>query len=84
MKPINTTVRRCGFKDTSCDRNCALRNVDQTLAVAPQSLSALCMRYSCATPILAVAGDRWRYNHGLCGVRSSVVNYVTLTLLMRF
>ena len=45
--------------------------------------NALCMRYACATPTLAVAGDRWQYNHGLCDARSSVVNHVTLTLLMR-
>ena len=57
LRPINTAVRRCGFRDTSCGRNCALRNVEQTLAVASQLLSALCMRYSCATPTLVVAGD---------------------------
>ena len=62
---------------------CALRNVEHTLTVAPQSSSALYMRYSCATPTLGVAGNRWRYNHGLCDVRSSVVNHVMLTLLKR-
>ena len=69
-----------GFKDKSCDHNCALWNVEHTLAVAPQSSSALYMRYSCATLTLAVAGYRW---HGLCDVRSLVANRVTLTLLMR-
>ena len=67
----------------SSDRNCALWNVEHKLAVAPQSSIALYMRYSCATPTLAVAGDCWRYNPELCDVRSSVVNHVTLTLLMR-
>ena len=75
LKPINTAVKSYGFRDKSCDRNCALRNVARTFAVAPQSSSALYMRYACATPTLAVAGDRWRYNYGLCDVRSSVVNH---------
>ena len=53
------------------------------MPVDPQSSNALDMRYSCAIPTLAVAGDRWRRNHGFCDVCSSVVNHVTLTLLMR-
>ena len=53
-------VKPCGFNDKLCDRNCALQSVEHMLAVTHQSLNVLYIRYSCATPMLAVTGDRWR------------------------
>ena len=80
LQPMKYCSKNSWF---SFDRNCALWNIEHMLVFALQSSSALYVRYSCATPTLAVTGDPWRLNHGLCDVGFSGVNLVTVTLLMR-